>query len=105
MSADKSIHHLPVTMAPPVALQSPNQIPALRRARAGLITDWHRGLLASVYIRQSTPRMLHHPIYAGAYSYGRRRVDHKRAASTAAGLNRNPSSARAASGDNPAVSD
>jgi len=23
-------------------------------------------------------RMLHHPIYAGAYSYGRRRVDHKR---------------------------
>jgi DNA invertase Pin-like site-specific DNA recombinase len=26
-------------------------------------------------------RMLHHPIYAGAYSYGRRRVDHKRTAS------------------------
>jgi DNA invertase Pin-like site-specific DNA recombinase len=25
-------------------------------------------------------RMLHHPIYAGAYSYGRRRVDHKRTA-------------------------
>jgi hypothetical protein len=24
-------------------------------------------------------RMLHHPIYAGAYSYGRRRVDHKQA--------------------------
>src|SRR5262249_12588354 len=24
--------------------------------------------------------MLHHPIYAGAYSYGRRRVDHKRTA-------------------------
>jgi hypothetical protein len=23
-------------------------------------------------------RMLHHPIHAGAYSYGRRRVDHKR---------------------------
>ena len=25
-------------------------------------------------------RMLHHPIYAGAYSYGRRRVDHQRTA-------------------------
>ncbi len=25
-------------------------------------------------------RMLHHPIYAGAYSYGRRRIDHKRTA-------------------------
>lgn len=34
--------------------------------------------------RRPTPgmlsRMLHHPIYAGAYSYGRRRVDHKRTA-------------------------
>jgi DNA invertase Pin-like site-specific DNA recombinase len=28
-------------------------------------------------------RMLHHPIYAGAYSYGRRRVDHNRTASSA----------------------
>jgi DNA invertase Pin-like site-specific DNA recombinase len=27
-------------------------------------------------------RMLHHPIYAGAYSYGRRRVDHKRTATS-----------------------
>jgi hypothetical protein len=26
--------------------------------------------------------MLHHPIYAGAYSYGRRRVDHKRTAAS-----------------------
>ncbi len=25
-------------------------------------------------------RILHHPIYAGAYSYGRRRVDHKKSA-------------------------
>ena len=25
-------------------------------------------------------RMLHHPIYAGAYSYGRRRVDRKQSA-------------------------
>ena len=34
--------------------------------------------------RRPTPgmlsRMLHHPIYAGAYSYGRRRVDHQRTA-------------------------
>ena len=28
-------------------------------------------------------RMLHHPIYAGAYSYGRRRVDRKRTAANA----------------------
>ena len=28
-------------------------------------------------------RMLHHPIYAGAYSYGRRRVDHRRTAAGA----------------------
>ena len=27
-------------------------------------------------------RMLHHPIYAGAYSYGRRHVDHKRTAAS-----------------------
>jgi DNA invertase Pin-like site-specific DNA recombinase len=27
--------------------------------------------------RASLGRMLHHPIYAGAYSYGRRRVDHR----------------------------
>ena len=31
--------------------------------------------------RATLARMLHHPIYAGAYSYGRRRVDHKRTAS------------------------
>jgi DNA invertase Pin-like site-specific DNA recombinase len=31
--------------------------------------------------RGTLARMLHHPIYAGAYSYGRRRVDHKRSAS------------------------
>ncbi len=38
--------------------------------------EWHRptaGMLS---------RMLHHPIYAGAYSYGRRRVDHKRTATS-----------------------
>jgi DNA invertase Pin-like site-specific DNA recombinase len=33
--------------------------------------------------RAMLARMLHHPIYAGAYSYGRRRVDHKRTAASA----------------------
>ena len=37
--------------------------------------EWRRPTLATV------SRMLHHPIYAGAYSYGRRRVDHKKSAS------------------------
>ena len=37
--------------------------------------EWRRPTLGTV------ARMLHHPIYAGAYSYGRRRVDHKRTAS------------------------
>jgi hypothetical protein len=42
-----------------------------RGARRGRL-EWHPptpGMLS---------RMLHHPVYAGAYSYGRRRVDHKR---------------------------
>ena len=33
-------------------------------------------------LRECSARMLHHPIYAGAYSYGRRRVDHKRTAAS-----------------------
>ena len=36
--------------------------------------EWRRPTLATL------ARMLHHPIYAGAYSYGRRRVDHKKTA-------------------------
>src|SRR5271165_4099229 len=56
MIADKSIDCLPV--ATPQLVAAPSPIPALRRARAGLITDWHRGLLASVYIRQSTPQQI-----------------------------------------------
>jgi DNA invertase Pin-like site-specific DNA recombinase len=32
--------------------------------------------------RATLERMLHHPIYAGAYSYGRRRVDHKKTAAS-----------------------
>jgi DNA invertase Pin-like site-specific DNA recombinase len=45
-----------------------------RGARRGQL-EWRPPTLGTV------ARMLHHPIYAGAYSYGRRRVDHKRAAS------------------------
>ena len=30
----------------------------MRRARPGLITDWHLGLLAIIYIRQSTPQQI-----------------------------------------------
>jgi DNA invertase Pin-like site-specific DNA recombinase len=45
-----------------------------RGARRGQL-EWRQPTLGTV------ARMLHHPIYAGAYSYGRRRVDHKRAAS------------------------
>ena len=44
---------------------------AHRGPRRGRL-EWHlptAGMLS---------RLLHHPIYAGAYSYGRRRVDHKR---------------------------
>jgi DNA invertase Pin-like site-specific DNA recombinase len=32
--------------------------------------------------RATLERMLHHPIYAGAYSYGRRRIDHKKTAAS-----------------------
>ncbi len=56
MSADKSIDRDPRATAPPPTAQS--QLPALRRVRAGLIADWHRGLLAIVYIRQSTPQQI-----------------------------------------------
>jgi DNA invertase Pin-like site-specific DNA recombinase len=36
----------------------PKPIPALRRFRPGLITDWHLGLLAIVYVRQSSPQQI-----------------------------------------------
>jgi Resolvase, N terminal domain len=56
MIADKSIDRLPV--ATPQSVAAPISIPALRRIRAGLITDRHLGLQASVYIRQSTPQQI-----------------------------------------------
>jgi hypothetical protein len=46
---------------------------AQRGARRGQL-EWRRPTLCTV------SRILHHPIYAGAYSYGRRRVDHKKSA-------------------------
>jgi DNA invertase Pin-like site-specific DNA recombinase len=54
--ADKSIDRLPVATPQLVAVPSPS--PALRRVRAGLITDRHLGLLANIYIRQSTPQQI-----------------------------------------------
>jgi recombinase-like zinc beta ribbon protein/recombinase len=45
-----------------------------RGARRGQL-EWRRPTLCTV------SRILHHPIYAGAYSYGRRCVDHKQSAS------------------------
>jgi DNA invertase Pin-like site-specific DNA recombinase len=37
---------------------TPSAIPAVRRVRSGLITDWHLRLLAIIYIRQSTPQQI-----------------------------------------------
>src|SRR5580692_10010006 len=36
----------------------PRTIPAVCRVRPGMITDWHLGLLAIIYIRQSTPQQI-----------------------------------------------
>ena len=51
MSARETIRPLPSATPQPVAM--PTTIPTVRRARPGLITDWHLGLLAIVYVRQS----------------------------------------------------
>jgi DNA invertase Pin-like site-specific DNA recombinase len=56
MSARETVRPLPTAMPQPVAMHT--AIPALRRARPGLITGWHLGLLAIVYIRQSTPQQI-----------------------------------------------
>ena len=55
MSAHETIICSPVATPPSAA---PSRIPALRRVRPGLITDWHLGLLAIVYIRQSTAQQI-----------------------------------------------
>ncbi len=56
MSAHKPLDDLAIATLQPVAAPSP--IPALRRVRPGLITDWHLGLLAIIYVRQSTPQQI-----------------------------------------------
>ena len=56
MSARETVRALPAATPQPVAMHT--AIPALRRARPGLITAWHLGLLAIVYIRQSTPQQI-----------------------------------------------
>ena len=53
MSDPNSIHSLPAT---PQTVRSAGS--SLRRARPGLITDWQLGLLAIIYIRQSTPQQI-----------------------------------------------
>jgi DNA invertase Pin-like site-specific DNA recombinase len=56
MSARETVRPLPTATPQPVAMHT--AIPAIRRARPGLITGWHLGLLAIVYIRQSTPQQI-----------------------------------------------
>ncbi len=48
----------PLPAASPQPADMPGTIPFVRRARPGLITDWHLGLLAIIYIRQSTPQQI-----------------------------------------------
>jgi DNA invertase Pin-like site-specific DNA recombinase len=56
MSARETICPLPTATPQPVAIANP--FPAVRRVRPGLITDWHLGLLAIVYVRQSSPQQI-----------------------------------------------
>ena len=56
MIARETIRPLPASMPQPAPV--PSTIPSVRRARPGLITDWHLGLLAIIYIRQSTPQQI-----------------------------------------------
>ncbi len=56
MSARETIRSLPYATPQPVAM--PNMILAARHVRPGLITDWHLGLLAIVYVRQSSPQQI-----------------------------------------------
>ena len=56
MIARETIRPLPASIPQPAPV--PGMSPSVRRARPGLITDWHLGLLAIVYIRQSTPQQV-----------------------------------------------
>lgn len=48
----------PLPALPPQPASAPGANLAMRRARPGLITDWHIGLLAIIYIRQSSPQQV-----------------------------------------------
>jgi DNA invertase Pin-like site-specific DNA recombinase len=56
MIAHETVRPLPA--ATPRPADMPRTIRFVRRARPGLITDWHLGLLAIIYIRQSTPQQI-----------------------------------------------
>src|SRR5271169_4296331 len=56
MIAPETIRRLPASI--PQAAPMPGMSLAMRRAKPGLITDWHLGLLAIVYIRQSSPQQV-----------------------------------------------
>ena len=56
MSGHNTIDPLPVTA--PRQGSNPTPVPALRRFRSGLITDWHLALLAIVYVRQSSTQQI-----------------------------------------------
>ena len=48
----------PLRTSAPQPTSLPGTTPSVRRARPGLITDWHLGLLAIIYIRQSSPQQI-----------------------------------------------
>src|ERR1700733_5062968 len=50
--------HCALPSAAPQPVATPSSIPAVRRVRPGLITDRHLGLLAIVYVRQSSPQQV-----------------------------------------------
>ena len=56
MSARETIRPPPSVTPQTVAMSS--AIPPVRRVRPGLITDRHLGLLAIVYVRQSSPQQV-----------------------------------------------
>ena len=57
MSARETIGPL-LSAGTQTAAAMPTANPTVRRARPGLITDWHLGLLAIVYVRQSSAQQI-----------------------------------------------
>ena len=68
MSALETIS--PLLTATPQSVTIANPFPAVRRVRPGLITDWHLGLLAIVYVRQSTVRQVEQNRESTRLQYG-----------------------------------